>query len=202
MRKLAFILIFFTSLYLVYLPTLSIAIVNERPSQFHVVMTTRVSCFFNNYLTISNESNESNNVTAPILIYPENACIVEEHEPITFRWTDVTKAENYTLQIDTSKYFNSSNLIEIRGINDTKYTLKEGLSFGRWYWRVCAIFKDGQVSYSEIRCIDALSHEIPKPNFLEGLLFGWGTVILVLIYFITVLLISDYFGKGKRKRKL
>ncbi|MGQ4834706.1 MAG: hypothetical protein ACP6IS_12545, partial [Candidatus Asgardarchaeia archaeon] len=197
LRKITFILIFLTSSYFTYLSALSINIINERQLQFHGAMTIGVSYYFDNYLTISNESND---VIAPILISPENACIIEEHESITFRWADVTKAENYTLQIDTSKYFNSSNLIEIRGINDTKYTLKEGLSFGRWYWRVCAIFKDGQVSYSKIRCINVLSHEIPKPSFWEGLLLGWRASILVLVYLIAVLLISDYFSKVKSSK--
>ncbi|MGQ4834323.1 MAG: hypothetical protein ACP6IS_10580 [Candidatus Asgardarchaeia archaeon] len=42
----------------------------------------------------------------------------------------MSNSKNYTLQIDTTRYFNSSDLIEIKGINGTEYTLNEGLTFG------------------------------------------------------------------------
>ncbi|MCD6514799.1 MAG: hypothetical protein J7L07_07730 [Candidatus Odinarchaeota archaeon] len=138
---------------------------------------------------------------APILIHPKNSCTIEEYHPIIFRWTDVNGVKNYTLQIDTTKYFNSSELIEIRGINGTEYTLGGGLSFGLWYWRVCAIFEDGQVAYSEIRCIKVIpEREIPQPSsFWEDLIFGWGIAISILIYFLASLWISDYFGRRARR---
>ncbi|MHA1470781.1 MAG: hypothetical protein ACTSSP_09505 [Candidatus Asgardarchaeia archaeon] len=141
---------------------------------------------------------------APILKHPRNSCTIEEYHPIIFRWTNVSGVENYTLQIDTTKYFNSSELIEIRGINGTEYTLEEGLSFGLWYWRVCAIFRSEQVVHSEIRCIKVTpEREIPQPSsFWEDLIFGWGIAISILIYFLASLWISDYFGRRDRRTEM
>ena len=168
MRKISSLLILLIFLYPLYLHGSPIIVKQDSAIQ-QVIIVDEVSCF----ALLSTNFNQTDNTTVPMLISPENACIIEEHQPITFKWTNVSDAENYTLQIDNSRYFNSSDLIEIKGINNTEYTLKEGLPLGNWYWHVYAVFENKQVC-SEVRVIIVI---LPIPilispenssDFLEG----------------------------------
>lgn len=161
MIKTSFLLIFLILWASLFSPTLLIIPDDKNLSSYNVMLIGYSWSLISSNLSMI--FNQTDNITAPTLISPENACAIEEFCPITFRWTDVTKAENYTLQIDTSKYFNSSNLIEIRDINDTEYMLEEGLPFGNWYWRICAIFENGQRACSEMRNIIVV---FPAPSLI------------------------------------
>jgi len=67
----------------------------------------------------------------------------------TFSWGPASDSlsgiASYTLQIDTSSAFNSKNLKVFTGITTASYALKDSLTVGKWYWRVCAVDKAGNV---------------------------------------------------------
>ena len=129
------------------------------------------------------------NATAPHLESPENGTFIQSDYTITFRWTNVSDTANYTLQIDNSPFFNTTQLREIEGINDTKYALANGLPSGDWYWRVYAVFYNGDIVYSEIWCIHVVSRATPTIDPLQefqrlsGLFLALILLLLMIILF-------------------
>ena len=90
------------------------------------------------------------NSTIPSLIAPSNESEFIKGELITFEWSAVENVSNYTLLIDMAKNFSTDYLIKIQGIHELEYTLNTtNLSYGIWYWQICAIDKNGQKTYSE-----------------------------------------------------
>ncbi|MCD6484810.1 MAG: hypothetical protein J7L47_06845 [Candidatus Odinarchaeota archaeon] len=130
----------------------------------------------------------TSNTTIPQLMTPENNSFIQAAYPITFEWTNVSGAINFTLQIDKSLHFNTAQLIEKKGINSTTYTLNEGLSDGTWYWRVYAVLYNNTKVYSEIWCINVASRETPELNPLQDLL-KWGEIAFALILFVLMIIL-------------
>jgi len=136
------------------------------------------------------------NLTAPKLISPENSSGIEIGDLITFRWSDVENTTSYTLQLDISKSFNTSNFLTIENINETEYVLNSSRLFlARWYWCVCAVYKNGSLVCSDIYTFSILPKRSMEPLFtLTDLLIY---VLLIPMTFIAVAQIIKYRERKK-----
>lgn len=85
---------------------------------------------------------------SPSPILPQSS--VRTDSKPTFFWTTATDngsgIASYTLELDNSPSFNSSNLRKVSPIRTTNYTLTEPLPSGKWYWRVFAQDNAGNIS--------------------------------------------------------
>ncbi|RLF40063.1 MAG: hypothetical protein DRN00_00345 [Thermoplasmata archaeon] len=75
----------------------------------------------------------------PRLLEPEDGSSTKDDTP-TFKWEPAMNADNHTLLIDDDIDFSSPKVNKTLGATDSSYTLdpSEGLSEGRWYWKVKA----------------------------------------------------------------
>ncbi|MGQ4914439.1 MAG: hypothetical protein ACP6IU_06750 [Candidatus Asgardarchaeia archaeon] len=119
---------------------------------FFISITTLSFNVTHNYTCYSLAHIYANNEYAPPeLITPDNGTVIERGDLVTFKWTNVENVANYTLLIDTATNFSTSNLIKVEGITETEYTLNtSNMAYGEWYWKVIAVYDDGQKASSEI----------------------------------------------------
>ncbi len=72
-------------------------------------------------------------IQAPTLLQPEDNV---RASPIpTLRWTAVSGASSYDLQLAQDNSF-TTNVITVKGWSSTSYMVESPLSCGTWYWRV------------------------------------------------------------------
>ncbi|MFX1575339.1 MAG: hypothetical protein ACFFB0_21595, partial [Promethearchaeota archaeon] len=140
-------------------------------------------------------------LSSPTLISPNNGSITNDNTP-TFSWSEVTVAVNYTLQLDTSIDFSSSDLITIDGIIPTEYELTTPLSDGIWYWRVFAYNSDGdQGPFSDTRTliVDTTSEGNGKGG---GKILGYSPpIVLGILFLMSLSCIYFYLRKEKLREK-
>lgn len=83
---------------------------------------------------------------APTLLYPVGDLSVGNSNLFQFRWTFVSGATNYTLQIDNENDFTSPVVV----YNSTTNIVSMNMDFGIWYGRVKASNADGDSPWSNI----------------------------------------------------
>jgi hypothetical protein len=82
----------------------------------------------------------------PQLLGPANQSGTNDYYTHPFRWSQVSDAVKYWLQLDSSRYYNSSELLTKDNVNGTSYTFNETyLHNGVWYWRIVALDAVGNV---------------------------------------------------------
>jgi len=72
-------------------------------------------------------------IQAPSLLSPDNNSLASPTPTLT--WSAVYGVNSYDLQLATDASF-TTNVITVKGLSSTSYTVSSPLSYGTWYWRV------------------------------------------------------------------
>jgi hypothetical protein len=86
----------------------------------------------------------------PMLIDPPDA-VSEQPNRMTFSWSEVTGAQNYTLLLATDTSFAGPSVVEITDIDGTQQTVTDLAKGTTYYWRVNAGNLGGNGPWSEVR---------------------------------------------------
>ncbi|MFW9967979.1 MAG: hypothetical protein ACFFEA_12570 [Candidatus Thorarchaeota archaeon] len=142
----------------------------------------------NDFAHVPNRNSEiafflSDQLSAPQLISPSDDSHTEDLRPV-FKWTAVSNATSYTLQLDKAENFSTTDLIIASGIETTNYTPPIALSPALWYWRVRAVNVSGPGPFSEIWRLGILPERgVPTPDFTPFFLvpFAFGFIFVAVI---------------------
>jgi len=75
-------------------------------------------------------------IQAPTLTSPSDGSITTDNTP-TFTWTSVNGTSFYDFQLASDNDF-TSDVLTVKDLSTTSYTLVDPLTSGEWYWRVRA----------------------------------------------------------------
>ncbi|MFW9889604.1 MAG: hypothetical protein ACFFER_15555 [Candidatus Thorarchaeota archaeon] len=142
----------------------------------------------NDFAYVPNRNGEiafflSDQLSAPQLISPSDDSNTEDLRPL-FKWTAVSNATSYTLQLDKASNFSTTDLIIVSGIETTNYTPPIALSPALWYWRVRAVNDLGPGPFSEIWRLGIIPERgVPTLDFTPFFLvpFAFGFIFFAVV---------------------
>jgi len=103
----------------------------------------------NNESQISTAIQVTQNAGLPIPVYPGNNSPYH-YDTVKVTWRGDIIAGAYWLQVSPDSTFNSSLLINVKGLRDTNYTITGLSAQTKYYWRVKALSYAGETAFSSL----------------------------------------------------
>jgi len=123
---------------------------------------------------------------SPILLEPKNNTVYPIGVVLTFNWTSVENATSYTLYIDISPYFNSSNLVKVPNLTSTHYSLNTNTLEPNhvYYWKVCALLSNDTIVSSDVFTFEVIERDNPLVGSIWTSLLGVAAVVAIYLLII------------------
>jgi len=104
-------------------------------------------------------------ISPPVPESPLDGSSTNDTTPL-LEWSSIIGAVGYLIQLDTSPYFNTSNLHAAIVEDTTAYTPAISLLEGTWYWRVAANDSEGHLGVFSVIWSFTIDTELPPAPIL------------------------------------